>query len=115
VGWHAEAGHPLADEGVPAGLRLDVGQGHCLQHPAGPVDYGEQGREKAGEVDPAEPHVRLLGFEEVHQALRLAEPHDWPGLLVGGQLEGSGGSPGRLLLAAATVLLARLGGISNKF
>ena len=42
VGRDAKAGYPLADQCVPAGLCLDVGQGDCLQHPAGPVNDGEQ-------------------------------------------------------------------------
>jgi len=42
VGWHAEGSHPLVDEGVPAGLCLDVGQRHRLQQPAGLVDDGEE-------------------------------------------------------------------------
>jgi len=91
VGWDAEAGYPLADEGIPAGLCLDVGQRNCLQHPAGPVDDGEQVLEP------------LLGdVAHVHQEFHLLVPHSGPGLLVGGQLEGPRGSPGWLLLAGGS-------------
>jgi len=42
VGRHAETSHPLADEGVPAGLRLDDDERYRLQQPAGPVYNCEQ-------------------------------------------------------------------------
>jgi hypothetical protein len=41
-GRNAKAGHPLTNEVVPAGLCLNVGERHCLQHPAGTVDDGEE-------------------------------------------------------------------------
>ena len=32
----------MADEGVPAGLHLDIGEGHSLLYPTVPVDDGEE-------------------------------------------------------------------------
>jgi len=37
----AKVGHPVPDEGIPAGLQVDVDQRDPLQHPAGPVNDGE--------------------------------------------------------------------------
>jgi len=48
----------------------------------------------------------------VHQGLRLLVPHDGPGLLVGGAFPA--GSSLLAATAAATVLLARLGGMPGR-
>jgi len=96
------------------GLELGVGlasgavalhdMGHCLL-----LHHGE------GAVDQHTLEGEVGDIAQVHQPLCLLEPQDWPGLLVGGQLESPGGSPvGCSFLvatAAATVLLARLGGM----
>ena len=71
VGRHTKAGLPMADEGAPAGLCLNVGEGDCLQHPARPLYYGEEvlepflGDRDVGEV--------LLGHQNwLHCGSRLA-------------------------------------------
>ena len=87
MGRYTKAGNPLANEGVPAGLCLDIGE----DHPAGPVDDGEQ-----------VPKFLLGGWKMSHDVhLDVGEP------LLGhrDQLHGGGGLAGHFGPGAGLAVL----------